>query len=393
MDLNQLRTFVTVAEFGHLTRAAEALHLSQPAVSGHIKALEEGFGVTLFERSSSGMALTPSGRRLLTESAQIMDAVERLKHSAQALRGEPTGKLRLGTVLVPSVLRVGDLMVLARDRYPQIELELVQVMSSDALVRVRAGTLDASFYFGAEPEADLTAVELRDIVYHVTCGLGGGSSARGRPSPGALIVAPEPTRTGGCDGAFRRARPSPERSSKRTTRQCQRLSNRVSVFPRPRDRHPIRRRWPQRDLAGNTGHDQALAVHLANRAADPLLSALVDGCGVWHGKTLNRVGGWREPRSARVDGAKPTRRGRGPRDSEGAAAVTRHIGVLQGAACAAPADDGHCGPAHSQPSAVSGPLRCRRVESAHGHGAPANPRRIHRPQASSASGRSIQRGI
>jgi DNA-binding transcriptional LysR family regulator len=61
MDLNQLRTFVTVADFGHLTRAAEALHLSQPAVSGHIKALEEGFGVTLFERSSSGMSLTPPG--------------------------------------------------------------------------------------------------------------------------------------------------------------------------------------------------------------------------------------------------------------------------------------------------------------------------------------------
>src|SRR4030095_13345523 len=128
MDLNQLRTFVTVADFGHLTRAAEALHLSQPAVSGHIKALEERFGVTLFERSSSGMALTPSGRHLLAESAQIIAAVEHLKHSAQAWRGEPTGKLRLGTVLVPSVLRVGDLMVLARDRYPQIELELAQVM-------------------------------------------------------------------------------------------------------------------------------------------------------------------------------------------------------------------------------------------------------------------------
>jgi len=168
VDLNQLRTFVTVADFGHLTRAAEALHLSQPAVSGHIKALEEGFGVTLFERSSSGMSLTPSGRRLLAESAQIIDAVEHLKHSAQELRGEPTGKLKVGTVLEPSLLRVGDLLVHARELYPQIELELAQVMSSDGLARVRSGTLDASFYFGPRPDADLTAVELRDIVYHVT---------------------------------------------------------------------------------------------------------------------------------------------------------------------------------------------------------------------------------
>src|SRR5262245_52304794 len=158
MDLNQLRTFVTVADFGHLTRAAEALHLSQPAVSGHIKALEEGFGVTLFERSSSGMSLTPSGRRLLAESAQIINAVEHLKHSAQELRGEPTGKLKLGTVLEPSLLRVGDLLVQARELYPQIELELAQVMSSDALARVSEGTLDASFWFGARPEGDLTGI-------------------------------------------------------------------------------------------------------------------------------------------------------------------------------------------------------------------------------------------
>ena len=101
VDLNQLRSFVTVAQFGHLTRAAETLHLSQPALSGHIKALEEQFGVTLFERSSTGMTLTPSGRRLLTEATQIIDAVQHLQHSAQELRGEPTGNLKLGTVLEP----------------------------------------------------------------------------------------------------------------------------------------------------------------------------------------------------------------------------------------------------------------------------------------------------
>ena len=103
------------------------------------------------------MSLTPSGRRLLAESAQIINAVEHLKHSAQELRGEPTGNLKLGTVLEPSVLRVGDLLVRARDLYPQIELELAQVMSSDALARVRSGALDASFYFGAKPDADLEA--------------------------------------------------------------------------------------------------------------------------------------------------------------------------------------------------------------------------------------------
>jgi DNA-binding transcriptional LysR family regulator len=64
MELYQLRTFVTVAEEGHLTRAAERLHLSQPAVSGQIKALEQELEVRLFDRSVSGMELTASGREL-----------------------------------------------------------------------------------------------------------------------------------------------------------------------------------------------------------------------------------------------------------------------------------------------------------------------------------------
>src|SRR6476620_5264568 len=167
MDLNQLRSFVTVARFAHLTRAAEALHLSQPAISGHIKALVEQFGISLFERTSSGMDLTPSGRQLLSEAEQIIGAVQHLQHSAQGLRGQPTGRLKLGTVLDPVVLRVGDLLVRALDRYPQIELELHQVLSSDALTRVAEQSLDASFYFGVLPPSDLRAISLRDICYRV----------------------------------------------------------------------------------------------------------------------------------------------------------------------------------------------------------------------------------
>ncbi len=197
MDLSHLRSFVTVAKLGHLTRAAETLHLSQPALSGHIKVLEEGFGVTLFERSSTGMALTPSGRRLLTEATQILDAVQHLQRSAQELRGSPTGNLRLGTVLDPAVLRIGELLVRTRARFPQIEVELNQVMSSDALARVRAGTLDASFYFGAMPQTDLSGIALREIVYRVAIPVAWAGELLRAPwqalAQRPWILAPEPS--------------------------------------------------------------------------------------------------------------------------------------------------------------------------------------------------------
>ena len=284
MDLNQLRTFVTVADFGHLTRAAEALHLSQPAVSGHIKALEEGFGVTLFERSSSGMSLTPSGRRLLEESAQIIDAVEHLKHSAQELRGEPTGKLKVGTVLEPSLLRVGDLLVHARELYPQIELELSQVMSSDALARVRAGTLDASFYFGARPDADLMAVELRDIGYHVTMPGAWASELEVAPwetiAARPWIVAPEPsTHRRLVMELFHAPAPSPERIVEADNESV--IHNLVeSGIGLSLIRDEIA---TQSVDAGRTVRWQGPAVttklwlvRTADRASDPLLNALSD---------------------------------------------------------------------------------------------------------------------
>jgi len=142
--------------------------LSQPALSSHIKTLEEQFGVPLFERTPTGMTLTPSGRRLLVEAEQIIGAVRHLAHSAQDLRGQPTGHLKIGTVLNPATLRVGETISRALERYPQIELELYQVMSSDVLARLRNGTLDAGFFFGDAPEGDIDSIPLRDVVYRVS---------------------------------------------------------------------------------------------------------------------------------------------------------------------------------------------------------------------------------
>lgn len=168
MELYQLRTFAAVAEEGHLTRAAERLHISQPAVSGQIKALEQEFDLRLFDRSPAGMALTVSGRELLPLARQVLQAADTFKRSARRLSGDVAGTLRIGTVSNPESIRLGDLMALAVERHPRLELELHHEVSGAALEGVRDGRLDASFYFGDTPGRDVTALRLRDFVYCVT---------------------------------------------------------------------------------------------------------------------------------------------------------------------------------------------------------------------------------
>ena len=110
MELYQLRSFAAVAESGHLTRAADRLHISQPALSAQIKALEDELGVALFERVSSGMVLTSAGRSLLPEAQKVVSAAQSLRSHARAIKGEVVGRARVGTVSDPEFVRVGEFL-------------------------------------------------------------------------------------------------------------------------------------------------------------------------------------------------------------------------------------------------------------------------------------------
>ena len=115
MEFNRLRSFAAVAEAGHLTRAAEKLHLSQPALSAQIKALEDELDLPLFERTPAGMSLTPAGRRLLSKAEEVLAAAQVLQAEARALKGEVGGKATLGSLSDPEFIRLGEFMT-ARGR-------------------------------------------------------------------------------------------------------------------------------------------------------------------------------------------------------------------------------------------------------------------------------------
>lgn len=167
MELYQLRSLAAVAELGHLTRAAERLHLSQPAVSAQIKALEDELSVVLFERHASGMTLTSAGRRLLPQAQAILAAAQELRGRASELRGEVAGRVRLGTVADPEFLRLADVLRAALERFPLIEIDVHQEVSGAAFVKIRDAELDSAFYYGDLTHAAVVSMPLREFAYRI----------------------------------------------------------------------------------------------------------------------------------------------------------------------------------------------------------------------------------
>ena len=158
MELYHLRTFVTVANEGHLTRAADRLYTSQPAVSAHIKALEEELGVTLFLRTPKGMVLTREGDRLRGKALEALAGVDRFHLEAAQLKENVIGTARIGLHIDPKYLRIDSLLSVMRRKYPDVDFHLLQKWSYEQPSEFKRGRLDAGFVYG-RPEAPELAVK------------------------------------------------------------------------------------------------------------------------------------------------------------------------------------------------------------------------------------------
>jgi DNA-binding transcriptional LysR family regulator len=142
LDLAHLRSFLAIVRYGGYHRAAEALHLTQPAVSRHMRKLEAELGGQLFTRRGRGVELTEFGERAAVELGDVLAAHDRAL--ARLQRGGDTGPFVLGTIenLVDPFLP--DLLAAARDELGDRPLQLRVDRSYELIARLKRGELDAA---------------------------------------------------------------------------------------------------------------------------------------------------------------------------------------------------------------------------------------------------------
>ena len=153
VEFYHLRSFVVVAETKNLTKAAKQLYTTPPAVSSHIKALEEELKTTLFIRSSKGMALTEKGEVLLKQAYKTLESAQGLVNLAVESHDQIIGTFRLGFNRDASSLKLVELAKNLNQHCPGIKLELLALTSGQVISLLNQGKIDGGFIYGEAPSS------------------------------------------------------------------------------------------------------------------------------------------------------------------------------------------------------------------------------------------------
>jgi len=145
MDFQRLAVFRAVARHLSFSRAADELHLTQPAVSKHIQQLEAELGVRLFHRVGRRVALTDAGRIVADYAQRVAVLTEEVRRVLEELEGLQRGFLRLGASTTPGLYLLPEILARFRKQYPRVETTLTITNSADVTRRVLAGEFDLGF--------------------------------------------------------------------------------------------------------------------------------------------------------------------------------------------------------------------------------------------------------
>lgn len=158
--IEQVRTFLSVASREHITQAARALGLSQPAVTQQVQLLERTLGVQLLERLGRGVRLTDAGEEVAGACLLIMRALENLEDTVRSIRGLEAGSLALGVTQVTGSYYLSPALTAFSAAHPSISVEIATGTSSDICHCVSAGMLDCGLVDGPPPRVKLDCLRL-----------------------------------------------------------------------------------------------------------------------------------------------------------------------------------------------------------------------------------------
>lgn len=123
--LHLLETFCTVVETGSLNKAAEFLHLTQPAITRQVKSLEAQLGAVLLTRTPHGVELTPAGAAVLPHARQAIAAAAACRHAAQTASGNSTSRLRIAAGLMNTLYTLPPVIAAFQEQHPDVAVDLL----------------------------------------------------------------------------------------------------------------------------------------------------------------------------------------------------------------------------------------------------------------------------
>ena len=142
--LSQLRTFQTVARLNSFSRAAQELHLTQPAVSAQIGALESALRIRLFERNGKTITLTEPGRIALAGAQDIGERLAQMRRELDELGEVLAGRLQIGASMVAGVYFLPEVLARFKDLYPEAELSLKVEPGRQIIDQIQRNELDVA---------------------------------------------------------------------------------------------------------------------------------------------------------------------------------------------------------------------------------------------------------
>lgn len=165
MTLIQLRHFVVLAERGSFGQAAAVLHLTQPALTRSIQALEDELDGRLFDRLGRRIELTPFGREILIRARRLVSDAEALKQSGKGLKAGLTGSLRVGLSSGPGALLSSGLLMFMAHNHPQLHFQISRGNTAVLMDELREQHLDAAVVDArsVRPASDIRISQVFDL--------------------------------------------------------------------------------------------------------------------------------------------------------------------------------------------------------------------------------------